>query len=245
MHDDKLILYYYDDGLSRKEKQQIESALANDAEFASRYQELRRQLSGFDEGEIPAVPTHVTQRWHDSIDRAARMENNALSKPASGFNFLSFFWGAAITASLAVGVAIGVYISGGGETAPPAMNDLIVDATPNVPTVIPAAFTRGLQVHLRDSQRNISTLSLQSDADRALLIMDILEQNRLFERAAERKNSPKLARVLRAFEPILVRLAADDLAPEDAEALRAQLAFELNVMLTKLARETSEEPQTI
>ena len=34
------------------------------------------------------------------------------------------------------------------------------------------------------------------------------------------------------------------LAPEDAEALRAQLSFELNVMLTKLARDPSKEAHT-
>jgi DNA-binding FadR family transcriptional regulator len=77
-----------------------------------------------------------------------------------------------------------------------------------------------------------------------MLILQIIEQNRLFERAAEQNNSQSLARVLRAFEPILLRLAADDIAPEDAEALRAQLAFELNVMLTKLSRDTSKETQS-
>ena len=71
--------------------------------------------------------------------------------------------------------------------------------------------------------------------------MHIIDQNRLFERAAEQNDSQKLARVLRAFEPVLLQLAAEDLAPEDAEALRAQLAFELNVMLTKLSRDTSKE----
>lgn len=245
MHDDKLILYYYDDGLSRQEKQQVEAALADDTDLAARYQVLRDQLSRFDEAEIPAVPTHVAQRWHDSIDRAARMENSTTRKQTDGFNFLSFFWGAAITASLAVGVAIGVYISGDGETVTPMMNEVVADMPTQAPIAIPAAFTRGLQVHLRDSRRGISTLSLRSDADRALLIMDILAQNRLYERAAEQSNSPKLARVLRAFEPILVRLAAQDIAAEDVETLRAQLAFELNVMLTKLSRQTSKDPQTI
>jgi DNA-binding FadR family transcriptional regulator len=57
-------------------------------------------------------------------------------------------------------------------------------------------------------------------------------------------DSQNLARVLRAFEPILLRLAADDIAPEDAEALRAQLAFELDVMLTKLSRGSSNKTQT-
>jgi hypothetical protein len=51
--------------------------------------------------------------------------------------------------------------------------------------------------------------------------------------------------VLRAFEPILLQLSEQDIAPEDAEALRAQLAFELQVMLTKLSRDASEVSQTI
>ena len=77
-----------------------------------------------------------------------------------------------------------------------------------------------------------------------MLILRIIEQNRLFESAANNSNSLKLARVLRAFEPVLLRLAADDLAPADAEALRAQLAFELNVVLTKLAAESSDDSLT-
>jgi hypothetical protein len=72
----------------------------------------------------------------------------------------------------------------------------------------------------------------------------LIEQNRLFEKAAAQNNSPKLVRVLRAFEPILVQLASDDIAPEDAEALRAQLAFELNVMLTKMTRDSSDGRQS-
>ena len=85
----------------------------------------------------------------------------------------------------------------------------------------------------------------ESEDDRLLLVAQIVEQNRLFERAAVQNNSHKVARVLRAFEPILLRLASDDLAPEDAEALRAQLSFELQIVLTKLAQDTSKEPQSI
>ena len=244
MHDEKLILYYYNDGLSGRERQQIEAALNDDAELAARYEELRSQLSQLADVEVHPAPTDVVQRWHDSIDRAARMESNRLPKPANPFNFMSFFWGATVTAALAIGIGIGVYFSVN-NTGTPDMIDVIVDTTTFPEAVIPAAFTRGLQVHLRDSQREISRLPMDSDADRAIMIMGIIEQNRLFERAAEQKNSPNLARVLRAFEPILVRLAAEDIAPEDVEALRAQLAFELKVMLTKLAREASEEPQSI
>lgn len=103
------------------------------------------------------------------------------------------------------------------------------------------AFARGMQVHLRDTQQNIAALSGNSREDRTLLVMRIIQQNRLFESAAEQNDAAGLARVLRAFEPILLRLAADDIAPEDADALRRKLAFELNVMLTKLERDTSKE----
>ena len=50
--------------------------------------------------------------------------------------------------------------------------------------------------------------------------------------------------MLRAFERILLQLAADDVTPAKAEYLRAQLAFELNVMLTKLSHASSNEEQT-
>ena len=76
-------------------------------------------------------------------------------------------------------------------------------------------------------------------------MMQIIDQNRLYERAAELNGAPEIARVLRAFEVILVRLAEQDIAPEDAEALRAQLGFELKVMLTKMSRTTSKEAETI
>ena len=74
-----------------------------------------------------------------------------------------------------------------------------------------------------------------------MLLTHMIQQNRMFERAAVENGSQDLARVLRAFEPILVRLAAEDISPQDAEALQAQLAFELNVVLTKYRRNASED----
>ena len=56
------------------------------------------------------------------------------------------------------------------------------------------------------------------------LIMNIIGQNRLFERAAEVNDSQDIARVLRAFDLVLVRLASEDLSPEEAAALQAKLA---------------------
>jgi hypothetical protein len=146
-----------------------------------------------------------------------------------------------VTAALAIGIGIGFMISGdrNNDLFEPTMR--VVNTTVQ-PSLVPASLTRGLQVHLRDSRRQL--VSLGDTTDNRALILQIIEQNRMFEMAADRSNAPQLARVLRAFEPILLQLAATDIAPEDAEALRAQLAFELNVMLTKLASKSSDALQT-
>ena len=119
--------------------------------------------------------------------------------------------------------------------APP----LIVADNSPPPEIVPAAFSRGLQHHFRYSQKQLDNYDYSEEA--TLLVLRLIEQNRLFESAAEKNNAPELARVLRAFEPILLELAATDIAPEDAAELRAQLSFQLNVMLTKLAQQSSDE----
>jgi hypothetical protein len=241
INEDTLTLYYYKDGLTDNERKQIESAMRNDAGLAADYEVLCRQLDQWREVESQAAPSHLKARWHDSIDRAARFEAAPpkAAKPGS-FHFLSFAWGGALAATLALGVALGVFFSGS-ETAPP-VEEIPIEVMHS--SIVPASFTRGLQVHLQDSQWEIASLPVGASTDNTVLLMQIIEQNRMFERVAEQNNSPKVARVLRAFEPILMRLASDDIAPEDAEALRAQLAFELNVMLTKLARDPSKEAHT-
>jgi len=242
INEETLTLYFYDDGLSAGERRAVEMALADDAELAARYAALCRQLEHWREPDTTKAPSHVVQRWHDSIDRAARAEQAEPKKAGGPLHFMSFFWGAAMTTALAVG--IGVYFSADRSIDPP-VDDLRVSAPADGSMSVPASFTRGLQVYLQDSQSEIVGLPLDAGADRSLLVMQIIEQNRLFERTATMNNSPQLARVLRAFEPILMRLANEDISPEDAAALRAQLAFELNVVLTKLARDTSYEAQTI
>jgi hypothetical protein len=185
--------------------------------------------------DIHKAPAHIVEQWHGAIDDAAALERGRTTKPTEKWHPSSFFWGMAVSAAVALGVAVGFSIS---------TNDAVtvvpqLATTQTQPIVVPAAFTRGLTVHLRDSKKQLADLEV--DSDRALLVLQLIEQNRLFENAADQNNAPNLARVLRAFEPILLRLAATDIAPEDAAALRAQLSFELNVMLTKLARESSDE----
>lgn len=183
-------------------------------------------------------PSYVVQQWHDAIDEAAALEHGRRSKRAGGWHPTSFFWGAAVSAALAIGIGIGIVMSERNgasiEFDPPTIVENSVQ-----PDIIPAAFTRGLQYHLRDSRQTLA--SLGGNDNTTMLVLQIIEQNRLFETAAEQNNANDLARVLRAFEPILLQLAATDIAPEDAAALRAQLSFELNVMLTKLAKQSSDK----
>ena len=211
----------------------------NDDNLTPEEQQLVSQLA---KREVEALPDDMLQRFHDAIDSAAKIERGRNRDKSGSLHFMSFFWGAAVTAALALGVGIGVWIAGDqGSTT----TTLTAGDPQNGPGVeaVPVAFQRSIQNYLRQSEREISVLPIDAEADRVLLIARIIEQNRWFEKAAAQNNSDDLARVLRAFEPILVRLAADDITPEEAEALRAKLSFELNVMLTKLAYETSEEQE--
>ncbi len=197
--------------------------------------ELDRSMVAAHRADVHEAPVHLKQQWHDAIDQAAALERGRTEEPKPGWHPSSFFWGMAVSAALAVGVAVGFIVSDDAIDARPPM---LVENTVQS-NVVPAAFTRGLQHHFRDSRKQLAGIT--DGEDSSLLVLRLIEQNRLFETAAEQNNAPQLARVLRAFEPILLRLAATDIAPEDADALRAQLSFELNVMLTKLAKESSDE----
>jgi hypothetical protein len=201
-----------------------------------------REFDGLGLDKEIAAPSHMKQRWHDSIALAAQSEHATQQRPAKPFNFMSFFWGAAITTALAIGIGIGVLFSGGPATIE--SNDYIVRDASTGNSDGSGAFVRVFQAHLRDTQADIASMPISSAEDRTTLVLKIIQQNRIFEQAAERNDSDNLARVLRAFEPILLQLAASDVAPEDADALREQLAFELKIMLTKLQRDTSKDTES-
>ena len=187
--------------------------------------------------DVHAAPPATVRRWHDALDEAAAAEQTATAPARNAWHPTSFFMGMAIAATLALGIAIGFFVAGDDATPP-----VTTAAIETGPATMPGALSRGLQVHFRDSRDQI--MGLPEADDPAMLVLRIVEQNRLFETAARNSDAPKLARVLRAFEPILLQLAADDLTPEDAQALQAQLAFELNVMLTKLSAESSDDSYT-
>ena len=237
--DDTLTLYFYSDGLTRGERQAVAHALASDANVAERYKRLSDELAAIAMEPAEPVPADLRARFIDTIDRAAERERATQTPPRRITHLPSFFWGAAVTLALAAGIGIGTWFASNPEGAAdsgPAPDRMAALGAARTPT-----FARSVRVHFSDSRRELARLDPTSDAERILLVADLIAQNRLYEKAAEQYGAPELARVLRAFEPVLVRLAAEDLDAAEAEALRAKLNFELDVMLTKLARASSTE----
>ncbi len=229
MNEDTLILYYYNDGLTEDERRDVAAALEANPALAAQYDALCAEMNALIEADVPAVPAAALERWHDAVRGAPGASADVPSRAPRAFNPSSFAWGAAVAATLVIAVML-------------VREPVQPIPEPSVPTS--SAFERGIQVHFRQTQDQLASLPVGSAPDRSSLVMQIISQNRLFERAAEQNNADDLARVLRAFEPILVRLAEEDLSDADAQALRAKLAFELNVMLTKLSRDASNETDT-
>jgi hypothetical protein len=243
MNDEQLILYYYADGLSRAERRRIEAALAADPVLRRRYEALQRDLDAVEDSPDPA-PAHLVRRWQDSIDRAAQRERQPAQRRPWRWHPASVALGGALAAALAIGVGIGLYLADPDAAEGPAAAAPAIADSPR-PDPEPGAFSRGLEAHFLQSRQDLDALPVEDSESRRLLILHIVQQNRLFAREAVENASPELARVLRAFEPILVQLAADDLDPEEAQRLQDKLAFELNVMLTKLNRPPSNPSESI
>src|SRR5262245_27246034 len=218
MSDDDLIFFYYGDGRSGAERRRIRAALEAAADLRARYERLCAALEHFEAPRPAAVPPDMTARWHDAIDRAARLERQTHRAAQRTFHLPSFAWGSAVAAALVL--ALGFWLA----------RDRAVETVPDVriaesgvsagrPALV--AFERGLEMHLAQSRQQLVGLPADTDEQRAMLIMRMVQENRLFETAAEHNGAQDLARVLRAFEPILLRLAADDISPAEARALQA------------------------
>ena len=72
-----------------------------------------------------------------------------------------------------------------------------------------AAYERGLKWHLASTERRLVDLESAKPEERAQLVEAIIAQNRMYALAAENAGEPQLARVLRAFAPILENVAQD------------------------------------
>jgi len=245
MKDETLILYYYEDVLSAHERRDVAAAFDEDAALAERYRLLSRDLDALrDPADVP-MPEGLTYRLKANLQRAARLEEagkSGDSRRPRPFSFWSFTLGGALAAALAVGIGLGLWMAG--DRSPGAQ--MVAQPAPaGAVEWSPVAFQRGLESHFRSSRADLASLSGEASQDRAALIATLMQQNRLFAQLALQNDAPELARVLRSFEPILMQLGRDDLSPEEAANLQAQLEFELQVMLTKLLRGSSQQTEPL
>jgi len=236
VNEETLLLYYYGE-LDEAARRDVNRAMARDASLRRRFGALRDDLERLAAPGQPTLPAGMAERWHASIEAAATGE--ARAEPARGFHLPSFAWGTALAATLVLGFAIGIGWHGARE---PAVVETIEPAATAASATTP--FERGLALYLQTSRHRIAELPIDADLERGRLISELVRQNRLYEKAATKNGSHDLARVLRAFEPVLLRMAAEDVPAGDVAALREQLAFELDATLTRLGRGTSERPAT-
>ena len=103
-----------------------------------------------------------------------------------------------------------------------------------------SAYERGLASHLASTEQQLVSLESATPEERARLVETIIEQNRLYALAAEKAGEPQLARVLRAFTPILEDVASG--RSKSTAGDLAQLNFELRVMQARLG--TSSQAAT-
>ena len=228
--DDELLLYYYRDGLDAAERARIGAALSEQPELARRMQGLVARLDAAAAMPEVPVPAEVQQRWRTALERVAHSsERRETSAPR---RFFDFRWPVAAAAALAI-VALTLMVQ---VALRPATDQIAEVATPaNAPaTADAAAYERGLKVHLESTERQLAELGDAKPEDRARLVEAILAQNRIYALAAERAGEPQLARVLRAFAPILETVAKGG----DSSAGLAQLNFELRVMQGRLGAGT-------
>lgn len=225
--DDELLLYYYRDGLDAAERARIGAALAADPDLAQRLHKLVARLdaaaAATPEVEVPEATMH---RWRTALDAATR--RNSVTPIATRKRFAASQWLAAAAVLLIALVVVLQFDRQQSRLLPQV-------ATTNAAAAVDdnAAYERGLKVHLANTEQQLASLESASPEDRARLVQQIIDQNRLFAVAADKAGEPQLARVLRAFAPVLESVAQGD--NQNSAASVSQLAFELRVMQGRLA----------
>jgi hypothetical protein len=100
-----------------------------------------------------------------------------------------------------------------------------------------------LKFHLASTERRLASLGTATPEERARLVASIIDQNRIYALAADRAGEPQLARVLRAFAPVLEDVASGH--PASTDASLAQLNFELRVMQARLGADGQSPTNTL
>ncbi|HTU64975.1 MAG TPA: hypothetical protein VMF52_03405 [Steroidobacteraceae bacterium] len=230
--DDDLLLYHYRDGLDAADRARIGAALAEQPEVAQRLHKLVARLDAV--AAIPEVPVPEAAKlkWKAAIEQAAaRGQTTALAPPKRPRPAYVPWLAAAAVVLVAV---VSVLQFNRQPAAPETAHNALAQEDNS-------AYERGLNAHLVNTERQLASLETATPEDRSKLVDTIIEQNRIYALAAERAGKPQLARVLRAFTPILQDLAKDN---GDASANVAQLAFELRVTQGRLGAAPTSDNQT-
>jgi hypothetical protein len=225
--DEDLLLYHYRE-LDDAERARIGAALAGQPELARRLHTLVARLDAAAAMPEVPVPEATQQRWLAALQSAA---TETRAKPAprrfSGPRLLQ--WAAAAMLVLALVVTF--------QVMQPPPQPIATNPTPGPAPETPdatdaSAYENGLKFHLASTERRLASLGSATPEERARMIEAIIGQNRIYALAAERAGEPQLARVLRAFTPILESLARED--ADAAASAVSQLGFELRVMQSRL-----------
>ena len=229
--DNDLLLYYYRDGLDAAERARIGAALGEQPELAARLHRLVARLDAAAAMHEVPVPEAVQQRWQAALESAARGAATTDEQPRTQM-FASPSW-----RMVAAACAIVLLLVTAKLTMQSAPDRVARDVSPAQPqatasTTDLSAYERGLRLHLERTEQQLASLDSSTGEERLRLVRTIIAQNRLYAIAAERADEPQLARVLRAFEPILDQLAADP--NDDTSGEIEQLSFELQIMQARL-----------
>jgi hypothetical protein len=237
INDEELLLYYYRE-LEAADRARVAAAIAADPQLAQRLAALVARLDAVAAlPEVP-VPAQVQRRWRVALDEAARGGIRAVPGGRSFFSPPRWQLAAAAAAVVALVVAFQVM------RAPSAVNDPPVVANPGpAGDETGSAYEHGLKFHLASTERQLTNMGSATPEERARIIEVIMGQNRLYALAAERAGEPQLARVLRAFNPILEDLAKGRSESTDADV--SQLSFELRVMQARLGAAADGSSKTL
>jgi hypothetical protein len=234
--DDELTLYFYDDGLLPARRAELTQRLRSDLDLARRYQQLRVELAALPPPAERQPSAAARARWKLRLDQRA-----AAPATAHAPQWRLAFAGATL---LLLGVAVGTRLVEAPTVAAPAPAPIVAAAAAGVDGAAPA-LSRGLNSYLGDARLVLADLPADDPKRRRELVDEVIEQNRMYARAAQAQGDERLARLLRAFEPVLLALAEPPSAADGDLGARSQIDFELGILQTKLARSPSKIVQTL
>jgi negative regulator of sigma E activity len=236
--DEDLLLYYYRE-LEPTERARIGAALGEQPELSRRLHTLIARLDSAAAIPDVPVPEHAQQRWAAALDRA-RSSGARAAQPRSRF-FARTGWLAAAAAAVLAVALIFVFQQGKQSPAEQMANNPAPASIPGV-SEPGAKYEHGLKWHLASTEQQLASLVEATPDERAKLVETIISQNRMYALAAERAGEPQLARVLRAFTPILENVAGGH---AETAASVAQLSFELRVMQARLGADAAAPSNTL